>query len=150
MPAKTLISIAPAARRDIIKRLLLTQLQLDLVGELSTAASLHLIARLAPDIIILDCAAPQVNPLAVLPELRAHPHAAQIIALSANNTAAERSLLRALGAAAYAILEQPGSLMEALAVVGADRELSALVRPAARLGARSTAELARRHSRHAQ
>jgi DNA-binding NarL/FixJ family response regulator len=146
MPAKSVISIASAARRDSIKRILLTQLQLDLVGELSTSAGLHLIAHLTPDIIILDCAAPQINPLAVLPQLRAHIHAPQIIALSANNTAAERSLLRALGAAAYAILEQPGSLIEALEALGSDRELPTWTRPTARLGTRSTAELAQRHS----
>jgi DNA-binding NarL/FixJ family response regulator len=119
------------------------------VGELSTAASLYLIAHLAPDIIILDCAAPQINPLVVLPQLRAHTHAPQIITLGATNTAAERSLLRALGATAYSILEQPGSLIEALEAVRADKGSPALARPTARLGTRSTAERAQRHSRHA-
>lgn len=149
MPAQTVILIAAPARRDMLKQLL-TQLQLDLVGELTTATSLHLIAQLAPDIVILDCAAPQINPLVVLPLLRAHTRAAQIVALSASNIAAERSLLRALGATAIAYLGQPGSLPAALAAAGADVRSPAPGRLAARLGARGAAELARRHSRHAQ
>lgn len=150
MPAKTIIAIAPPARREIIRQLVRTHRQLDLVGELTTATSLHLIAHIAPDIVILDCAAPEINPLVALPQLRAHTRAPQIITLSANNTAGERSLLRALGATAYAILDQPGSLTEALGIVGVDIRLSSPARPTARLRTRSTADLAQRHSRHTQ
>ena len=149
MPAKTVILIAAPARRDILKQLL-TRLQLDLVGELTAATSLHLIAQLAPDIVVLDCAAPQINPLVVLPQLRAHTRAAQIIALSASNTAGERALLRTLGATAYASLDQPGSLPEALAAVGAAIHVPTPARPTAPLGTRGAAPLARRHARHAQ
>ena len=146
----TVISIAPAARQGIIKQLLHAERQLDLVGELTTATSMHLVAQLAPDIVILDCAAPQINPLVVLSQLRAHARAPQIITLGAHNTAGERSLLRALGAAAYAVLEQPGSLAEALATAGAGIQLFPPAVPPARLRTRGRADLAQRHSRHAQ
>lgn len=149
MPAKTVIIIAAPARRDTIKQLLLADRQFDLLGELTTATSLHLIAQLGPDIVILDCATPAINPLVVLPELRANTPVPQIIALGANSTAAERSFLRALGAAAYATLDQPGSLAEALAALRPGRGTSALARRLAGRPARSAATLAQRHSRHA-
>jgi DNA-binding NarL/FixJ family response regulator len=150
MPAKTVILIAAPARRDTIKQLLLADRQLDVVGELSSAASLHLVAQLAPDIIILDCAAPQVNPLVVLPQLRAHTYAPQIIALSATNAADEGTLLRALGATACAILDQPGALTEALAAARTDKGFPLPASPAARLGTRSPSDRTQRHSRYAQ
>jgi DNA-binding NarL/FixJ family response regulator len=149
MPANTVIVIAPPARREIIRQILLAHPQLELVGELAIATSLHLIAQLAPDIVILDCVTPQINPLVALPQLRAHIPGLQIITLSVSNTTGERSLLRALGATAYATLEQPGSLAEALTAVGADRRLTSPARPATQPRISGTADLARRHSRHA-
>jgi DNA-binding NarL/FixJ family response regulator len=148
MPARTAISIGAPARLDIIRKLLATEFQLDLVGELSSAAGLSLIAALAPDIVILDCTAPQINPLVVLPQLRAH--APLIIALGASTTAGEHMLLRALGATAIAGLDEPGSLAEALAAAGVDRRPYAPARPAPRPRARGAADLTQRHSRHAQ
>jgi DNA-binding NarL/FixJ family response regulator len=120
---------------------------LELTGELTQATSLHLVARLRPDIVILDCAAPNINPLVALPQLRARSGGAQIIALCAGDTAGERALLQALGASACASLDQPGSVLEVLAAAGARGRASLPAGPAAQR-TRSTPDLRQRHARH--
>jgi DNA-binding response OmpR family regulator len=148
MSRQTVLAIGAQASCESVAHLIHSYPQLELVGRIISAGGLHLVAQIAPDIIILDCAAPQINPLVALSELRATTDAPQIIALGAG--AGERSLLRALGATAYAILDQPGSLLEALAAIGVNPHSSSPAKPAARLRARTAADLAHRHARHAQ
>jgi DNA-binding NarL/FixJ family response regulator len=148
MLRQTVLIIGPQASCESIDHLVHSYPQFEVVGKIISAGGLHLVGNIAPDIIILDCAAPQINPLIALPELCTSPSAPQIIALGVG--AGERSLLRALGAAAYAISDQPESLQEALAAIGVNPRSSSPARPAAQLRARTTPELAHRHARHAQ
>lgn len=110
MPTRTVLVIGGPARRLLIKEWLRANPNLELIGEIGCATSVGLAAQLAPDVVVLDCAAPQLNPLVLLPQLRALAGAAQIVALGTTGCAGERALVHALGATAYALPERTGEL----------------------------------------
>src|SRR5512135_3174880 len=107
MYTTSIVLIGGAERRGQIKRLLHGRRDLRLAGEIGEAQALPLVERLAADIVIVDCAAFDINVLIVLPWLRSLPIKSRVIALGAIGTATERRLLIELGAAAYATLETP-------------------------------------------
>ncbi|HEU5011734.1 MAG TPA: hypothetical protein VFT66_04255 [Roseiflexaceae bacterium] len=90
------------------------------VGELSEIHTLHLAARLAPDVIIVDSAADMVNPLVVLPALAALPNAPKLIVLSATRSSVERRLWLELGAAVVGQLAEPETFTHALGQMAQD------------------------------
>jgi hypothetical protein len=63
------------------------------IGRSTIAPALQLVARLAADVVMLDCAALDLNALAVLPWLKAPPVKSHVIALGAFGTSTERRLL---------------------------------------------------------
>ena len=114
MPTRTVLIIGCPTRRALIKGWLTANTNLELIGEIGSPTSLELAAQLAPDIVVLDCAAPHLNPLVILPLLRALPGTPQIVALGATGCAGERALVHALGATAYALPERTGELAKVL------------------------------------
>ena len=80
---------------------------------------MRLIPLVAPDVVVLEWAAADVNALTVLPWLHTLPDAPWIIALGATSGVAEQQLVQALGADAYATLEGPLPLTTALDRVAA-------------------------------
>ena len=114
MDTTSIVLIGDAERRQNIKRLLRGRRDLRIAGEIGEAQALHLAERLAADIILLDCATPDINVLIVLPWLKSLPTKSRVIVLGANGTATERRLLTELGAAAYATLETPQTLIDVL------------------------------------
>jgi DNA-binding NarL/FixJ family response regulator len=110
----SIVLIGGAERRGQIRRLLRGRRDLHISGEIGEAQALHLVERLAADIILLDCAAYDINALTVLPWLKSLPIKSRVIALGANGTSTERRLLSELGAAAYATLETPETIFDVL------------------------------------
>jgi CheY-like chemotaxis protein len=78
-----------------------------IAGEIGAASALRLIPLVAPDVVVLEWAAEDVNALTVLPWLHSLPAAPCVIALGATSGAAEQQLVQALGADAYATLDAP-------------------------------------------
>ena len=107
-------------RRQQIKRLLRQRRDLHISGEIGEAQALHLVERLAADIVLLDCATYDINALTVLPWLKSLPIKSRVIALGANGTPTERRLLSELGAAAYATLETPETIFDVLPAASAE------------------------------
>ncbi len=114
MHTTSLILIGDADRRQQVKRLLRQRRDLHISGEIGEAQALHLVEKLTADLIVLDCAAYDINALTVLPWLKSLPNKARVIALGANGTATERRLLTELGAASYATLDVPQTLIDVL------------------------------------
>jgi len=114
MQTTSIVLIGDAERRQHIKRALRGRRDLRIAGEIGEAQALHLAERLTADIILLDCAMYDVNALVVLPWLKSLPSKSRVIALGAIGTATERRLLTELGAAAYATLESPQTLIDVL------------------------------------
>ncbi len=114
MHTTSIVLIGGDDRRHQLKRLLRGRRDLHISGEIGEAQALHLIERLPADIILLDCAAYDINALTVLPWLKSLPNKARVIAVGANGTATERRLLTELGAAAYATLETPQTIFDVL------------------------------------
>jgi DNA-binding NarL/FixJ family response regulator len=114
MHTTSIVLIGEADRRHQLKRLLRQRRDLRIAGEIGEAQALHLVERLAADIVVLDCATPDINALLVLPWLKSLPIKSRVIVLGAIGTAAERRLLTELGAAAYATLETPQTLIDVL------------------------------------
>ena len=114
MHTTSIVLIGGADRRQQIKRLLRQRRDLHISGEIGEAQALHLVERLAADIILLDCATYDINALTVLPWLKSLPIKSRVIALGANGTTTERRLLTELGAAAYATLETPQTILDVL------------------------------------
>ncbi len=117
MHTTSIVLIGEADRRQHIKRLLRQRRDLRVIGEIGEAQALHLVERLASDIVILDCATFDINALMVLPWLKSLPIKSRVIALGAIGTAPERRLLIELGAAAYATLDVPQTLIDVLPTV---------------------------------
>ncbi len=116
MHTTSIVLIGEADRRGQIKRLLRRRRDLRIVGEIGEAQALPLVERLAADIVLLDCATFDINALIVLPWLQSLPIKSRVIALGANGTSTERRLLMELGAAAYATLETPQTLIDVLPI----------------------------------
>jgi len=114
MHTTSIVLIGGDDRRHQLKRLLRQRRDLHISGEIGEAQALHLVERLAADIILLDCAAYDINALTVLPWLKSLPIKSRVIALGANGTPTERRLLNELGAAAYATLETPETIFDVL------------------------------------
>ncbi len=101
--------IAPAERRTILRASLQPH---RLVAEAGDLTALWLLLQLAPDIVILDCTMPQINPLHVIPMLTAS--GAQVVALG-GPTAEDRAFLHQLGASLCLPIERVpalGSVLE--------------------------------------
>ena len=114
MHTTSIVLIGGDERRHQLKRLLRQRRDMRIAGEIGEAQALHLVERLAADIILLDCAAYDINALTVLPWLKSLSIKARVIALGANGTPTERRLLTELGAAAYATLETPETIFDVL------------------------------------
>ena len=119
MHITSIVLIGGDVRRHQLKRLLRQRRDLRIAGEISEAQALHLAEKLAADVIVLDCAAYDINALIVLPWLKSLPIKSRVIALGANGTPTERRLLSELGAAAYATLETPETIFDVLPAVSA-------------------------------
>lgn len=102
MQALILAIAGGEARRVEIKDWLRGRRDIVLLGEVGDASGLRLVPRLAPDVVVLDCAAPQMNPLVALPWLLSGQPAPRVVALGAIDSSAERRLMLELGAVAYA------------------------------------------------
>ena len=114
MHTTSIVLIGGDERRHQLKRLLRQRRDLRLAGEIGEAQALHLVERLTADIILLDCAAYDINVLIVLPWLKSLPIKSRVIVLGAIGTATERRLLTELGAAANATLETPETIFDVL------------------------------------
>jgi DNA-binding NarL/FixJ family response regulator len=117
MKPYSLVLIGGDARRAEIKNWLRERSDIAVVGEINTASGLRLVASLAPDIVVLDCAVPAINALAALPWLHALPCAQHVVALGASGCPAEQRLMLELGAVAYAAPQGKAAFMRALALV---------------------------------
>ena len=114
MHTTSIVLIGGDERRHQLKRLLRGRRDLHICGEIGEAQALHLVERLTADLILLDCAAYDINALTVLPWLKSLPNKPRVIVLGAIGTATERRLLIELGAAAYATLETPQTIFDVL------------------------------------
>ena len=114
MNPTSIVLIGDGDRRQQIKRVLRPRRDLRVIGEIGEAQALPLVERLAADIVVLDCATLDINALIVLPWLKSLPIKSRVIALGANGTSTERRLLIELGAAAYATLEMPQTVIDVL------------------------------------
>jgi DNA-binding NarL/FixJ family response regulator len=113
----SLVLIGGDERREQIKSWLRERREIALVAEFKDDNGLRLITHLAPDIVVLDCAAPGINALLVLPWLRAVPGVRHVIALGASDSPAEHRLMLELGAVAYAPPRAPAAFARALATI---------------------------------
>lgn len=120
MTTTSIVLIGGDDRRHQLKRLLRQRRDLRLAGEIGEAQALHLAEKLAADLILLDCAAYDINALIVLPWLKSLPNKPRVITLGANGTPTERRLLTELGAAAYATLETPETIFDVLPAAPAE------------------------------
>src|SRR5690349_5102937 len=105
MGTTSLVLIGEAAQRDEIKHCLSGCQNLRVAGEIGEIAGLRLVPRLTADVIVVDCAAPGLNSLIILPWLRGLAGPARVLALGASGSAAERQFLLGLGADLYATLD---------------------------------------------
>ena len=108
MTRLSVVLVGDAECRAAIKGCLRGCQDVTIAGEIGAASALRLIPLVAPDVVVLEWAAEDVNALTVLPWLHRLPGAPWIIALGATSGAAEQQLVAALGADAYATLD--GSL----------------------------------------
>jgi len=77
--------------------------------------ALELAARLAPNVIVLDCQLPDVDGAAVAARLREQGHPAQVVALSAYDGDRYLAAMMRAGAAGYLLKnEAPGQIVEAV------------------------------------
>jgi CheY-like chemotaxis protein len=114
MKQLSLVLIGSDERREQVKSWLRGRRDITLAAEFHDSNSLRLLAHLAPDIVVLDCATPGINALVVLPWLRALPGVRNIIALGASDSPSEQRLMLELGAVAYAAPRGPGAFGRAL------------------------------------
>ena len=117
MQQLSLVLIGGDERRAQVKEWLRERREVALVAELKDTSSLRLMPHLAPDIVVLDCAAPGINALVVLPWLRMLPGVRHIIALGASGSPVEQRLMLELGAVAYAAPRGPAAFVRALALI---------------------------------
>lgn len=101
-------------RRALIRRYVCESQNALLAGEIADPGALALVAHLQPDVVVIDCASPSLNVLAILPWLQQLPHAPRVVALGAIGSISERRLLLELGAVAYASFDTPASIPQAL------------------------------------
>ena len=113
----SLVLIGGDERCAQIKSWLCDRRDITLAAEFRDSSGLRLLSHLAPDIVVLDCAAPGINALVVLPWLRALPGVRNIIALGASDSPSEQRLMLELGAVAYAAPRVPGAFSRALATI---------------------------------
>ena len=121
MDRLSVVLVGDAECRAAIKSRLRGRRDVTIVGEIGEASALRLIPLVAPDVVVLEWAAEDVNALTVLPWLHALPGAPHVIALGATAGAAEQQLVQALGADGYATLDAPLPLTAALAQAAALR-----------------------------
>lgn len=114
MKQLSLVLIGGDQRREQIKSWLHGRTDITLAAEFHDSNGLRLLAHLAPDIVVLDCATPGINALVVLPWLRTLPGVRHIIALGASESPSEQRLMLELGAVAYAAPRGPGAFGRAL------------------------------------
>jgi len=114
MTRLSVVLVGDAECRAAIKGRLRGRQDVTIAGEIGAASALRLIPLVAPDVVVLEWAAEDVNALIVLPWLHTLPGAPWIIALGATSGAAEQQLVAALGADAYATLDGPLPLTAAL------------------------------------
>jgi CheY-like chemotaxis protein len=114
MDRLSVVLVGDAECRAAIKGRLRGRRDVTLAGEIGAASALRLIPLVAPDVVVLEWAAADVNALTVLPWLHTLPGAPWIIALGATSGSAEQQLVQALGADAYATLDGPLPLAAAL------------------------------------
>ena len=117
MQQLSLVLIGGDERRAQVKEWLRERREIALVAELNDNSGLRLMPHLAPDIVVLDCAAPEINALVVLPWLRMLPGVRHIIALGASGSPVEQRLMLELGAVAYAAPRGPAAFVRALALI---------------------------------
>ena len=117
MQQLSLVLIGGDERRAQVKEWLRERREIALVAELNDNSGLRLMPHLAPDIVVLDCAAPGINALIVLPWLRMLPGVRHIIALGASDSPVEQRLMLELGAVAYAGPRGPAAFARALALI---------------------------------
>jgi DNA-binding NarL/FixJ family response regulator len=98
----SVVLISGEGRCEQIKGVLRHRSDISIVGEFKDHSGLRLIAHLTSDVVVLDCAAPGINALVVLPWLHALPGVRHVIALGASESTAEQRLMLELGAVAYA------------------------------------------------
>lgn len=101
MEQLSLVLIGSGPNRPELKRWLQQLSQVEIRGEIRDSSALRLLTKLDSEVVLLDCAAPEINALAVLPWIRQLPHAPMVIALGATGTPAEQRLLMELGAHTY-------------------------------------------------
>ena len=120
-----IVLVGDGEQRAALKALLAGQ-GVVIAGEVAQAHALACVPALTPTCVVLDCAAPTVNPLQALPWLRAQAACPPIVALGTSAEPQERALLLGLGATVYLAPDELGRLPEVIAALAAaDPALSA-------------------------
>ncbi len=124
MQQLTIATISIASRRAMLHRLITSNPAYELVADITHAEALYLLPNLQPDVVILDAAMLNINPLAALKSLSQWPDRPVSLVLT-NGARHEQQLWRDLGAQALARLEQPETIELALAEIARQFQLQA-------------------------
>jgi diguanylate cyclase (GGDEF)-like protein len=105
-PLRVVVCDDVPALRDLVRRSLELDGQVEVVGEAEDGeGAVDLVARLRPDVVLLDLEMPGVDGLTALPDIRRLAPDVQVIVLSACDADATAELALALGARRY--VEKP-------------------------------------------
>ncbi|KPL91179.1 helix-turn-helix domain-containing protein [Herpetosiphon geysericola] len=120
----TIATISIASRRAMLHSLISANPAYELVADITHAEALHLLPNLQPDVVIIDAAMLNINPLAALKSLNQWLSCPASLVLS-NGSRNEHQLWLDLGAHAVARLEQPETIAQALAELARQTQLQA-------------------------
>lgn len=113
--AVTVALIGEGYRRSYVKDLLGGRVEIS--AELASGRRAHLLAEIRPDVIVLDCASGDMNPLLALPQLSGLEGSPRVVALTDGSFSSglDADALISLGADATADIRDPRAIAEAVA-----------------------------------
>lgn len=146
MTTRICIISGNAERRAAIKAVLAAMPHVITAGEIGEAAALRLLAPLAPDLVLLDAAAPVLNPVVVLQT----PLNMPVVVLAATGSLNEQQLFRELGAHAVVPPNQFDHLASILSSIAGQADQNGVaaprpVQPSRRHWARNVSAMLTRH-----
>ncbi|MCA0352252.1 MAG: hypothetical protein LCH85_09665 [Chloroflexi bacterium] len=124
MQRLSIATISIASRRAMLHSLINPNPAYELIADITHAEALQLLPNLQPDIVVLDAAMLNINPLVALKSLVQWPNHPAIIVLT-SGVGNEQRLWHDLGAQAIARLEQPETIEQALAQIVRQAQLQA-------------------------